>query len=118
MTMFALSGTCDIMGTVLADPEVENSVDHEAVIFAAASCTEDPIIRQRSVEARSSGGEPGIHRTTFMVQDARLNYPVNFTEANWIRYQNKHYNITTIKPAIGSAGVHHYEIDAETGVDR
>jgi hypothetical protein len=114
-----LDGLCDIYRMQAADPEDENSEDGDVVAFAGVPCRDDALMRiGGSFQTAVSGGEPGIVRTTFLIQDSRLDYPINFNEENTIRYLGRSYDIVSIGVARTPLGVHHYEVVAQAGSGR
>jgi len=113
-----LNRVCDIWGVVLADPEVEDSEDREAIIYPGVPCRVDSILYRRSVEQAATGGSQGAKRAIIFIQDPRLSYPENFNENNWIVENGLRYDILTIDEADDMFSMHHYEVNVQAGITR
>lgn len=110
-----LNRVCDIWGTTNSDPETENSIDVEGIVYAAVPCRVDSVLYRRSYEESGSGGMQGVKRAVIFIQDPRLSYPENFDENNWIVENGIRYNIITIDEVDDRFTMHHYEINCEAG---
>jgi hypothetical protein len=97
------------------DPETEDAVDTEGIVFAGVPCRVDSILYRRSIEANTAGGAPGIRRAIIFIQDARLSYPTNFNENNWIVQNGIRYEILSIDEADDMFTMHHYEVNCQAG---
>jgi hypothetical protein len=70
------------------------------------------------MDAPVSGGTQGVKRAIIYIQDSRLQYPTNFNENNWIVQNGINYQIVTIDEADDMIGMHHFEVNVQSGVDR
>jgi hypothetical protein len=110
-----LNRVCDIWGTTHGDPETEDSLDVEGIVYAGVPCRVDSVLYRRSYEDPSSGGSQGTKRAVIFIQDPRLAYPENFDENNWIVENGIRYNIITIDEVDDRFTMHHYEVNCEAG---
>jgi hypothetical protein len=117
MSLLALlNRTCDIWGVVQGNPEVEDSVEIESVVFPGVPCRIDTVLyTRRSTEESVTGGASNVKHATIFMQDPRLSYPNNFDENNWIVENGIKYKILTIDEADDMFSMHHYEVNCETG---
>lgn len=113
-----LDRTCDIWAATSGNPETEDSVQTEGVVYAGVACRVDSILYRRSFDAPVAGGVQGVKRAIIFIQDSRLQYPENFDENNWIVENGMRYEIITIDEADDMFGLHHFEVYCETGRDR
>jgi len=113
-----LNRTCDIWGITPANPETEDHEETETVKFSGVPCRVDSTLYRRSFEEQVSGGTPGSKRAWIFIQDARLSYPDNFNETNWIVQDGIRYNIITVDEADDMFQMHHFEIYCEGGLSR
>lgn len=110
-----LDRVCDIWGMTSSNPEVEDSIDSEALIYPGVPCRVDSILYRRSIESTVTGGEQGIRRAIIFIQDSRLSYPDNFDENNWIMQDGIHYEILSIDEADDMFTMHHFEVNVQGG---
>jgi hypothetical protein len=111
-----LNRTCDIWAVTPGNPEVEDSVESEAVVFAGVPCRIDTVLAsRRSAEVAASAGAQYARRAVIFIQDSRLQFPENFDENNWIVSDNLKYKILSIDEADDMFQMHHFEINCEVG---
>lgn len=110
-----LNRVCDIWGMVPANPETEDAVDQERIVYAGVPCRVDSIIYRRSNDQTVPGGVQGLRRAVIFIQDSRLQYPENFDENNWITENGIRYEIISIDEADDMFSMHHYEVNVEAG---
>lgn len=113
-----LNRICDIWGMIPSDPEAEDSVDVEAIVYPGVACRVDSILYRRSAEGTVSGGAQGSKRAVIFIQDSRLQYPENFNENNWIVENGMRYDILYIDEADDMFNLHHYEVNVQAGINR
>lgn len=116
--MALLTDVCDIWHEVVADPEVENSVDQDQVAISGVPCRPDSLLFRNTSESPVGGGMQTGKKVTFFITDTRLVYPSTFNENNWIVAYGMRYNIRAIHVANDSVGFHHYEVDTVIGINR